>query len=176
MEERAQTPGARSPEIVGDALAFLNKRTKRQQMFNSVKTFKSETVQLVTEQREAGTPDKLIAEALTEQVKEVAGPVRKIDFNSSLTPSPSRGELPPLPDYTGGGDAISIALKFLNARSKAKGEGKEMEKVASVKTLIGQPLGKAKETGVPDFLLEDALAETLAETGLGEPVAPESPA
>jgi len=176
VKERAQTPGLPKPEIIGDALTYLNKRTSQQQIANNVKTFKAETGKLIAEQRESGTPDKICAEAFLAQVKEVSatpglavsetGAVRFLDFGGALQTSPSRGQLPPLPDFTKRGDAISIALEYCNARAKAKEEGQNLEKVEEVKTAIARPLTAAKDSGVPDFMLEDALHETIAENGL----------
>lgn len=177
LEERAATPGLGKPEIIGDALTFLNKRTKRQQIMNSVKSFKAEAGKLIAEQKEAGTPAPILQEALVAQVKALSvhpgitvsegGAVRFLDFGATLQTSPSRGQLPPLPDYSKRrGDAVTMALDYCNARSKAKGETKEMEKVEQVKTAIGEPLKLAKEKDVPDYLLEEGLLETLAETGI----------
>ena len=68
-QERAATPGLQKPEIMGDALTFLNKRTKRQQIMNNVKAFKDETTKFISEQKEAGTPVPILREAIVETVK-----------------------------------------------------------------------------------------------------------
>ena len=156
---RSRARSVPAAAVVGDALTYLNKRTKRQQMMNDVKKFKTDTLTVLTEAREAGTPGKGLTEAVRLQLKEINTTMRQLNFEEEE----SKPQAPPFPDYTKRGDAISIALSYLNKRSKAKEAKAEAEKVDKVKESIAPLLDAAKESGVPDYLLEDALNETLAE-------------
>ena len=153
--ERAKTPPSmqKKPEIVMDALTFLDKRSKRALIMNSVNKFKLDATAKLSEAREAGTPDKYITEALRRT--HVNGTVRTLNFSDDAPAI--AGSL--RPKYSSSkATTISIAMDFLKAR-RARNEDAKIDKVKSTVSDLAQKF--AAESGVPEYLLDDAVADLL---------------
>lgn len=155
-EERAKTPQSLrpKPEIITDTLMYLDKRSKRQVMLHSVTKFKAEAERVLSEARERGTPEKHVVEALKRmqlQGATAGGVQRSLDFSS-----PMAGRL--RPRYTRGTTTIFAALEFFKRRAEAIEDGK-VDKVKDSVQEVARTV--AEESGVPSYLLDEAVSEIL---------------
>ena len=155
--ERAKTPPSMrpKPEIITDTLTYLDKRSKRQALMKSVTKFKADATKALGEAQEAGTPQKNVIEALRRLQLQGAthgmGVNRTLDFGT-----PMAGRL--RPNYNKGSTTIFAALEFFKRRAEAN----ENAKIDKVKESVQKVAREVAETsGVPDYLLDQAVAELL---------------
>ena len=143
------------PEIISDTLTYLDKRSKRQALMHSVKKFKADTTKALAEMQEAGTPQKHVLEALRRTQLQGAtygmGVNRTLDFGTPLA-----GRL--RPNYNKSNTTIFAALEFFKRRAQ-KNEDDKIDKVKESVQKVAREI--AESSGVPDYLLDEAVAEML---------------
>ena len=154
--ERAKTPPSfrPKPEIISDSLTYLDKRSKRQSVMHSVTKFKADASKVLAELQETGTPKKHCLEALRRtqlQGATYGGVNRSLDFGTPLA-----GRL--RPNYNKSSTTIFAALEFFKRRAQAIEDGK----INTVKDKVQEVAREAASaSGVPDYLLDEAVAEML---------------